>query len=317
MAHGKIRTEKPAISQRAKIASLVLMLSAVASQQSLAADAPKCGLTRYTSLPITTLSDGRIAVPVTVEGLLRSFMVDTGGVSATMSARLAKDSGKKPKATNRWLSGLAGSMMTSFVDVDFALGPLTGKQLAVYIDPRTEGMGVDGTLAPDMMHQFDVDLDFAGGVMNLISQDHCPGQVVYWTKAGYIAIPMSLATNGHIRVPVMVDGKQANAILDTGSAISIVSMSLAESLGIKADDSLLKLKSSFGLNGRYKEYSYPFKTLSLDGLTVNNPHIIVESDATMGRLGSDIILGMGILRQLHLYVAYKEQKLYITPASAN
>jgi hypothetical protein len=96
-----------------------------------------------------------------------------------------------------------------------------------------------------------------------------------------------------------------------------LSMSRAESLGIKADDPLLKLKRSSSLNGRHKEYSYPFKTLELDGLTVNNPHIGVESDATMGRLGSDIILGIGILRQLHLYIAYKEQKLYITPASVN
>jgi hypothetical protein len=30
-----------------------------------------------------------------------------------------------------------------------------------------------------------------------------------------------------------------------------------------------------------------------------------------------LILGVGILRQLHLYIAYKEQKLYITPALAN
>jgi hypothetical protein len=31
-------------------------------------------------------------------------------------------------------------------------------------------------------------------------------------------------------------------------------------------------------------------------------------------MGDDVILGMGILRQLHLYIAYKEEKLYITPA---
>jgi hypothetical protein len=31
---------------------------------------------------------------------------------------------------------------------------------------------------------------------------------------------------------------------------------------------------------------------------------------------SDFIIGMDVLRHLHIYVAYKEQKLYVTPASA-
>jgi hypothetical protein len=30
-----------------------------------------------------------------------------------------------------------------------------------------------------------------------------------------------------------------------------------------------------------------------------------------------LILGMGILRQLHIYIAYREKKLYVTAASAH
>ncbi len=33
-------------------------------------------------------------------------------------------------------------------------------------------------------------------------------------------------------------------------------------------------------------------------------------------MGTDLIIGLGILRLLHLYIAYKEEKLYITPALA-
>jgi hypothetical protein len=29
----------------------------------------------------------------------------------------------------------------------------------------------------------------------------------------------------------------------------------------------------------------------------------------------DLLIGMDVLHHLHLYIAYKEQKLYITPAS--
>jgi predicted aspartyl protease len=178
-------------------------------------------------------------------------------------------------------------------------------------------MGMNGTLDPDMMNNFDIDFDFAGGTTYLFSQDHCPAQVVYWTQTGFIAIPMETAPSGPICVPVTINGKSVRAILDTGAVTSVMSMSTAESLGIKPDDPDLKLKRSYGLDGRYKEYTYPFKSLALDGLTVNNPHITIMSDNTIGRLDSDMILGIGFLHQLHLYIASWERKLYITPASAN
>jgi hypothetical protein len=50
---------------------------------------------------------------------------------------------------------------------------------------------------------------------------------------------------------------------------------------------------------------------------VNNPHITVMSNELLGGgLGYDLTLGNSFLRQLHIYIAYKEEKLYITPAAA-
>ncbi len=51
-----------------------------------------------------------------------------------------------------------------------------------------------------------------------------------------------------------------------------------------------------------------------------NPHDNIEGDTRIPNpevetgLG-DMILGMDILRHLHVYIAYKEQKLYLTPAA--
>jgi hypothetical protein len=97
---------------------------------------------------------------------------------------------------------------------------------------------------------------------------------------------------------------------------SVMSMGLAKKIGVSLDSKDLKLKIAFGSKDRFKEFDYPFKTLSLDGLTVNNPHITVLSDTLLpSGLGDDLILGVSFLRQLHIYVAYKEEKLYITPAA--
>jgi hypothetical protein len=62
-------------------------------------------------------------------------------------------------------------------------------------------------------------------------------------------------------------------------------------------------------------YNYPFQTLTFGGVTVNRPHIQIVSDPVWRE--DDLLLGVGILSQLHLYIAYGEKKLYITPALAN
>jgi predicted aspartyl protease len=104
------------------------------------------------------------------------------------------------------------------------------------------------------------------------------------------------------------------ATLDTGSMDSVMSLKLAKSLGIAEDSPNLKVRRISGSRNQFRTYNYPFKELDMDGIAVTNPHITVMSDAMLPGMADDMILGMGILRQLHLYIAYKEEKLYITPA---
>ena len=127
-----------------------------------------------------------------------------------------------------------------------------------------------------MLKHFDVDLDLAHGRINLFSQKHCPGNVVYWTSTGYVALPMTLASSGHIRVPVTIDGKPFRAILDTGARDTIMTMSAAKDLGIIPNSP--ELKRLTGETTAYAIYDYPFKQLDFDGITVNKPRIKVASD---------------------------------------
>ena len=305
------------------IRHLCLLLCLTWLTQAYAADTKavqSCQLTRYAALPMATQPDGRFAVPVTVMGHDASFLVDTGGVSATMTGQLAKDLEMNPKPTNRWLNGVGGSVLYTFVYAKtFSLGRLTGTEIPVYIDPRIGGLGLDGTLSPDMMSQFDVDIDFAKSTMSLFAADHCPGQAVYWTKTPFLAVPIQVAANsGHIRIPVMLDDRPATASIDTGADNTFMSMKVAEEFGITEKSPGLKVLRSFGAGGKFKEYTYPFKTLDLGGITVKKPRVTILSDEMLGGgLGKEMTLGVSFLRQLHLYIAYKERKLYMTPAEAN
>jgi len=290
-------------------------LVAVAAFPAFAEEARTCRLTIYSSLPLTTRADGRVSVPVTVQDKSFSFLVDTGGAVATIGWDQAEEVGLKKQPAGSYFVGIGGRFIDSFILTDrFSLGGMTGNSLAVYVEPRGIA-GFDGTLSPDMMKHFDVDFDFAHGKMNLFSQDHCPGKVVYWNNGGAVIIPTQTDRNAHIRIPVVLDGEKITAILDTGAVTSIMSVRAASFMGIY--ESKMKLKDSGGYLRKSRTYSYPFKTLDMGGIVVNNPHIVIGSNELMGTFDTDMILGMGILRQLHMYIAYGEGKLYLTPASAN
>lgn len=274
-----------------------------------------CRLDRYSEIPITTMPDGRFTVPIVLNGRTLDFLVDTGGVTATIESNQAKSLKLSPQRANP-LRGVAGTQLDFYVLAKtFSLGRLQGENIPVYIDYRLPD-GADGTLSPDMMKHFDVDIDLPRGTLGLFSQKHCPGKVVHWTRSGYVVLPMQLAArSGHIEVTVTVDGKKIIAILDTGARHSIISMRAAKALGISENSPDLKPVNDN--DTVYKRYDYPFKILDFNGVSVTQPRLQVVSDNYLPGRDIEMIIGVSILRRLHLYIAYGEEKLYITPALAN
>jgi len=284
------------------------------SGQALAKDVkPACNLSRFSVLPITTLPDGRFTVPGQARGQPINLLVDTGGSVMTLTTGKLLSLGQRMLHGTGALRGVADKRLIHVTFVDLQLGRLQGNHIPFYVDDALPG-GADGTLTPDVMKQYDVDIDLAHGAINLFSPQHCPGKVVYWSKGGYIALPMSVVSGAHIQIPVMVDGKRVNALLDTGAISSMVSMRAVKALGISDKSPELKVITEKG--ERYPLYDYPFKTLDFNGITVTTPRLQVASDGFLP-FGTDMLIGANILRRLHLYIAYGEQMLYITPASAN
>jgi predicted aspartyl protease len=274
-----------------------------------------CNLNRFSVVPITTLPDGRFTIPVELDGQKLDFLVDTGGVNATIDQTQAFNLRQVARRTTAELRGVAGDALINYTVVSkFSLGRLQGTNIEAYIDNRLPP-GVDGTISADMMKRYDVDIDLLRGTLSLFSQNHCIGQVVYWTRSGYVELPMKVESDGHIQVPVSIDGAQFTALLDTGAQHTIISMRAAKIAGVAENSSDLKLVSD--KNAKFKRYDYPFKLLDFNGIAVSRPRIQIVSDDYLPSKDTDLIVGVSILRRLHLYIAYGEEKLYITPALAN
>jgi predicted aspartyl protease len=285
-----------------------LLCGAAGAQQA------SCPLHAMARLEMQTMPDGRVTIPVQVEGHDYRLMVDTGGYINTLSPQLVKEQGYEPQRSPGELRGMGTTRLDHYVTVkDFVIAHSRGKNFKFYVDDFSDAFE-DGTLAPQVLAAYDVDLDFGHGKLNLISPDHCPGQVAYWTKNAVAVVPIEIQDLTHIRIPVTIDGKEMKAVVDTGASTSFITMRAARRyLDIDEKDPALKLRGNIPVNGMMGPvYNYPFHSLSFGGVTVNNPRIQMVADKVWDQ--TDLLLGIGILRQLHIYIAYKERKMYITPA---
>ena len=121
------------MTQRVLVTFFLLVFASAAQAQ----EKPSCRLERVSALPITTLDDGRFTVPVVLNGRLLDFLVDTGGVTATIDQRQAFNMQLYSGHANRELRGVAGTILSRYATIDsFSLGRLQGVNIPVYIDPR-------------------------------------------------------------------------------------------------------------------------------------------------------------------------------------
>jgi len=257
---------------------------------------------RLATVETSTLLDGRILVPVMVEGRGLSLLLDTGGISTTVKWERVADLGVTANRTMRKLKGAAGTMLNSFITgEDFRIGELRAANKPIYLETRPL-FGADGTLSPDILRDYDVEIDLSQDRLSLMPPGAC------MPDDGATALPITVTRGGHVRFPVKIDGTTIMATLDTGTMTSLVSIETAVRLGVYPNSSRLRLARS---SGSYRIYDYPFQSLEIGGIKINNPNINIASDKFIPGPASDLILGIDALRQMHLTIAYSRNRLYI------
>jgi predicted aspartyl protease len=316
-----------------------LYLAAVAlALCATAAHAGDCQMSRAASLDMTLMKDGRILVPVAINGTPEYMLVDTGAPLSTLEADTVAALGLK---TQRMYEGtLFNSLGQSFnalamvpslaidqahaTNLRFPVAPTRMSR-----DPRMAGL-----LGADLLRHYDIELDFANRKLNLFLQDHCPGKVIYWPASTVAVVPVHIAESGHIIVPVQLDGQSVDAVLDTGAGYSILDLETAQhQFGLQPGTAALTPEGHYGGDTGVPAYSHVFKTLGFDGLAIANPKIYVfeqmgtsalkarpETGTRLSTVDArngvaPMILGLAEMGHLHLFISYKEQKLYVTPPS--
>jgi predicted aspartyl protease len=325
--------------KHAVIGLLGLTGLALSASDAAAADAAPCKLKVYSTLAITTDQNGMVQVPVTVAGQTVNFIVDTGSGFTAIREALAHKLGLQ-------FIGLEAQRLRMFDGTDIAYGaeapgtmlgklPL-GDKYSFMVMPDGEQFPAEGLLGEDLLSIFDVDFDFAGGKMHLIAPSDCGDAVVYWT-GNYAKVPISMGdasgindyNKGLVRVgssidtkPIYahanLDGKDVRVQFDTGAFATVIRYSQAKFLlGLREDDPNLKPVKTPRKDG-LPMYTYTFKTMAIGGITVNNPVLYVIGSPANEHVDvtAPMLLGMDVLRKLHIYLSYQNRMMYVSAATA-
>jgi predicted aspartyl protease len=296
---------------------------------------------RIASVDMQIGNDGRIYVPVRLNQSPKSMMVDTGGFFSVINSDIARELHLPQRHTKFELVGVAGDTTNIATRATFDLGTLHADPADFMVAPDAGGFaddvpGVAGILAPNLLHKFDVDIDFANMKFSLYSQDHCYGKAVPWPANTVSAVPMSLDENDHIAIPVVLDEKKMTAILDTGAIHTVLNLEIAQrDFGLKPGDADTPEVGRLLRSPESKTYFHRFNLLSMQGIAISNPTVRVIPDLMRTKMGDpgdslnggtripktsakpgfgDLILGMNILRQWHIYIAYNEEMVYLAPS---
>ncbi|HEY5083812.1 MAG TPA: pepsin/retropepsin-like aspartic protease family protein [Rhizomicrobium sp.] len=266
---------------------------------------------------------GKVAVPITLNGTEKKFLFDTGGGSMNyIKSAVALKLGMF-KTDNFVAMDLAGNKSYSVAGARYLkFGEISTQEVTVF--QEVPDLAFDGILSAGTMTRDDLDMDFGAMRLNFFSAGHCPGDVVYWPHQALAVVPVTLA-QGHFELAVMLDGHSLTAVIDTGSPWTILSSEWAETnLGFSPEASAAQSPGVPKDEPDKQVYFRKYSELSFPGIAIKKPLVIVrpvqfgdgEDSDTTKRRAPDLIIGMEVLRHLHLYYAASEQKFYITPAAS-
>jgi len=319
-------------------------IAALCCASAFPALAAECGpLKQYTSIDTVAGPNGYMLVPVKIGDAQRLLLFDTGGSVSGITQAAAKDLHLNTYDSRVKLIGVSGAVSTRYTIIpSLSVGTVEAKSAVYMILPNDMAVlsrgGVIGALAPSP--NMDIDLDFAGKKLSLFSTDHCDGHVVYWQATTVAVVPMRIAglkqgpglSVEHVIVPVTLDGKKLDALIDTGSATTVLNLRVAQDrLNVDVTSPEVEQIGQLGKNTTAKIYRRRFGALSFEGVTVTNPMVVLMPDEVTRSLGDqrptgsltrpsdtglpELILGMSVLNKMHMYIAYRERKVYITAAN--
>lgn len=292
-----------------------------------------CQISKLAELPVTLVGN-RPVMQGQVNGRAVEILVDTGSTSSFIGENEAKALGLRTTSLQGVSSyGVGGeTRISATVLQEFKFGAFEGKNLPITVvgsQPGRKHAFAQLVLGEDFFSNFTTEFDFAHGVIRLLRLQGCKfDQVAYWSDQFSMA-ELSRADPGRARIQtdVNVNGKEVDAILDTGAATSIISVPASRSAGVNpGQDGTQTIGTVTGLAGNPIEaWIGTFGTFALGDERVRNVKLriadLFAADSRQ-RTGShvrknlddmpEMLVGADFFRTHRILVLFEQRKLVFT-----
>ncbi|MBN9557130.1 MAG: retropepsin-like domain-containing protein [Alphaproteobacteria bacterium] len=302
------------------------------------AAAGQCELKLIASYSMMGNPKYEVVVPIVMAGKPVATGIQTGAVVGFISPEVSTALGllKRRINPNTLVYGADGARYDQYVTmptIDIGAIEARNTKLVLVDDTLLPHREPWATLGANILQIFDLEFDFAEKKLRFFSQDHCDGQVVYWSAA-YTSVPFHLLENGQIALEMTLDGRPIDAILNSGSSYTYINARIAADVyGIDENSSrVTTVKSTYP--GAPPIRAAVFDSLSIGGISMPRPTLCLQEDTLRSRAIQDIPiktekksgmdiphypnleLGLDVLHHLRVYIAYREHKIYATAADA-
>jgi hypothetical protein len=313
------------------------------SQAATKANAKECRLQLFDSIDLVVSDSGDLYVPVSFDG-------HPGMMSLTLSSGLsfinegALESLGLPTERapiEAYINGAKAIRLARFRrlaigNAGFGKGEFLVNAGSVQTI-EVAGKPVLGALGTEAFTVVDFELDLSRRKLTLFSQDHCPGNVVYWADE-WGSAPLYISPVGTLYFPVELENRKVEANFEPGAPFTRLSTDVTKRL-YGFDTSSPGIETEPSPRGGEPESHFRAMQLTAPGMTVRNSRIrLVPAPAKMradiqctlqfsGRRGGGVgysgcenrypmNLGRNVLTQMRFYFATKEKKIYFTLANA-
>ena len=308
----------------------VLCAAALSILAAAPAQAEKCSLPLVASLDLTPLSSGTYSIPVSVGGVERKFELGLNKPFSAITGTLADSLGYESVKLSRNLEPRLGAEKVErrVIVGDLAVGLSHGKDFQMLrSDTNVAERGVDGVAGLDLLQNYDVELDLKARKLKLFSPNDCQNKA-YWSSS-LAETKFTADLSGHIEFAMTLDSRKVTVDFDVSEGAAVMGTNTLKRLFDLTPQSPGMVAE---MHGTTPYWHYPFTSLSMEGIAINNPHIVIlqqdgpecrhQFHAVGGRMmqcfgASDLLLRSRELRQLHLYFDFKHKVLYATAADAS
>ncbi len=298
--------------------------------------APGCTIPRIGEIALAKAGPLR-SVPAKIDGHPVSLLLDTGASDVVITAATAKQldlpESQEVIVISWGLGGFAKAKPVWTHDFEIAGFDLQRQRVGLAgFGPEGQEEPVGGLLGSAYLSAFDVDIDFAHDRMTLYGSRHCAQGFVPWSVP-FDAVPMKLDSTGQIQVAVKIDGHPMTAMLDTGSALTVLTPSGAARLGLsaavldKAPSARIDTSDGHGTIVRARR----FDRLEIGHQSWQQPVLAVQSpddikpDPVQAAIRAqlalkkaldaepEVILGVDFLAQYEIWIAYGDNQVFLAP----